>query len=746
MSIRRPTIALCLIAKNEVENLPRLLESNKDCFDEIHITDTGSTDGTIELVQKWTTGENPSNTKVFLHHFEWINDFGAARNYSFSHANTDYICWEDCDDVLSDRQSFIRWRDDAMGLADYWLATYDYASDNSGNPVVSFARERVIKRSKGFKWNYFVHEGISPVPGSAIQYITTWKVIHKRTVADIQKDKFRNLKIFEANKSKIDHRMRFYYGKELFEAQKPMEAFPQLMEAVTDEKLEHHDRVMGIQYACYCLQQCNQFDEAIKVAHQGLQIAPNRAEFMTVIGDCYLKKNKFMEAIPYFSAAKNCPGNPMPGDIYAGPTFSFADAYGPYPRNQLARIYFNTGDFERALKEANECFGLFKNAEAQNIMAEIEKAMKVTDILVTTKEVDEIVISTPPSGAYEWDEEKAKTKGMGGSETAAIEMAKHLKQITGLPVKIFNMRDSDLTASSGVEYLSVKKLNEYLSKFKPKIHIAWRHNSKLTQAYTYLWCHDLVTPGVERVQNFDKMLCLSPFHKRYVQAMQGISDDKIILTRNGIDPSRFTGKSVKNPNKIIFPSSPDRGLDRSIKIVELARYEKPDLELHVFYGFDNLRKYGLSEMADKLEKMISERPWVKYHGFTEQKELAHHMEESSVWLYPANFIESFCITAIEALAAGCYPLVREIGALQDTLKWASDNGMATLLDFNCETDVEYKTWAKSLVDIIDNKSWEKIKVNPSVYSWESVAKEWVGFMGLEEKEVWEARPAPELTM
>lgn len=719
--MRRPTVALAIIVKNEAENLPRLLESAKGCFDEVHVTDTGSTDNTVEVAK---------SLGCIVHHFEWINDFSAARNYSFSHPQTDFIAWLDGDDELVNPEAFIKWRDDAMGLCDYWLATYDYASDPSGKPIVSFARERVVRRTKNPQWQYFVHEGIPPMPTCSMQYITTWKVKHKRTVEDLQKDKFRNLKIFEAQKGKLNPRMRFYYGKELFEANKPMEAFSSLIDAISSEELELHDRIMGIQYGCYALMQCNQFEQAINLAYKGVQLDPNKAEYYTVIGDCYLKKDRFLEAIPAYQAAKHCIGKPMAGDAYAGPTFSNADAYGKYPRNQLARVYFQLGQFDKALMEAKDCYDLYKNPESEEIIKAIEKALSVTSTTAAKNEVDEIVITTPPAGAYEWDEEKAKVRGMGGSETAAIEIAKHLKKLTNKPVKIFNVRDKDLVAESGVEYISSRHANEYLSQNKPKVHIAWRHNTKLTDATTYLWCHDLVTQGVEVRQNFDKILCLSPFHKRYVTAMQAVSDDKIILTRNGIDPTRFSEAVEKNPNKIVFPSSPDRGLDRAIRIVEQARLELPDLELHVFYGFDNLRKYGLAALADKLESMISERPWIKYHGFTEQKLLAKHMMESSVWLYPANFIESFCITAIEALAAGCYPIVREIGALQDTLREAANNNMATLLDLDAETDDEVKTWAFHLSDAIKEKRWERVKVNPEDYSWESVAKEWVNWLPL----------------
>ncbi|MEM1281317.1 MAG: glycosyltransferase, partial [Cyanobacteria bacterium P01_H01_bin.152] len=47
------TISLCMIVKDEAENLPRCLESVKDCVDEMRILDTGSQDDTIAIAASY---------------------------------------------------------------------------------------------------------------------------------------------------------------------------------------------------------------------------------------------------------------------------------------------------------------------------------------------------------------------------------------------------------------------------------------------------------------------------------------------------------------------------------------------------------------------------------------------------------------------------------------------------------------------------------------------------------------------
>ena len=85
------SISLCMIVKNEESVIGRCLESVKDIVDEIIIVDTGSTDNTKEIIKTFTDK---------IYDFEWIDNFSAARNYSYSKASMEYILWLDADDVI----------------------------------------------------------------------------------------------------------------------------------------------------------------------------------------------------------------------------------------------------------------------------------------------------------------------------------------------------------------------------------------------------------------------------------------------------------------------------------------------------------------------------------------------------------------------------------------------------------------------------------------------------------------------
>lgn len=723
----RPSIALCIIVKNEVENLPRLLESVRGCYDEIHITDTGSTDGTIELITE-SHRNNTYGTPLYLHSFAWINDFAAARNFSFDQATTDYVAWLDADDILDSRESFTQWRDSVMAIADYWVATYHYAVDKNGQPTCSFARERVVKRSLGLKWKYFVHEGI---PGTTkdgkplvAQYATAWSVKHLRTEKDLKVDRSRNLQLFKDRVDSLDPRMQYYYGKELFENDQPKESFEWLLKAAKSDELEMHDRILAIQYGGMAATKLSDFDKAIQMAHAGLQLNPGRAEFFVMIGDGYLKKKDLHAAIPYFEAAASCVATAVDSKIQ-DPIYRQEACYTVYPRNQLGRIYFHLGDFGKAKAILIETQKLYPNPETEKVIEELEKIVEKvspasSDVLERT---DDIVISCLVGGLYEWDEQVYKEKGIGGSETAAVEMARHLHKLTGRRVLVFNHR-TIRKEMGGVEYIPTQEVHDYFSKKLPKLHIAWRHNTKLTNADTYVWNHDLGFPGLQAHDNYRWVLCLSEFHKNFVRSTFGIPDDKIVITRNGIDPERFKGLTFeKTPGSVVWSSSPDRGLIRAIKVLDLVKKEIPETNLHIFYGFDNMRKIGKMEEIRELEQLISDRPWITYHGNVEQKELAEHLSKIKAWLYPATFLETFCIGAIEMLACRVVPVYRNWGALPDTITPIAPLSMQ--VDADCETDKEIGQYVRATLAALTSPLSESPQIDLNKVSWESVAREWV---------------------
>lgn len=91
-------ISLAMIVKNEEKYLDRCLKSAAHMVDEIVVVDTGSTDRTIEIASRY-------GAKIF--HFEWIDDFAAARNYSLEHVTGDWVLVLDADQYFEEDYSSV---------------------------------------------------------------------------------------------------------------------------------------------------------------------------------------------------------------------------------------------------------------------------------------------------------------------------------------------------------------------------------------------------------------------------------------------------------------------------------------------------------------------------------------------------------------------------------------------------------------------------------------------------------------
>jgi len=89
-------LSQCMIVKNEEKNIETALRwAKKIAFEQI-VVDTGSTDKTVELAEKM-------GAKVY--HFEWINDFSAAKNFAMDKAKGNWIAILDADEYMPEEDA-----------------------------------------------------------------------------------------------------------------------------------------------------------------------------------------------------------------------------------------------------------------------------------------------------------------------------------------------------------------------------------------------------------------------------------------------------------------------------------------------------------------------------------------------------------------------------------------------------------------------------------------------------------------
>jgi len=159
----RSTVCLNMIVKDESHVIERCLASVKPFIDYWVILDTGSTDGTQEVIRKFMA-DIPGEL-----HEEPFRNFEQSRNLALDHARgkCDYLLFIDADDYLDCAAGF--------QLPDLTLDWY-YAEMTTGG--FNYVRRLLVKDGLDWRWVGVVHEVIcsdkarsyATLPGVSIPY------------------------------------------------------------------------------------------------------------------------------------------------------------------------------------------------------------------------------------------------------------------------------------------------------------------------------------------------------------------------------------------------------------------------------------------------------------------------------------------------------------------------------------------------------------------------------------------------
>lgn len=294
-----------------------------------------------------------------------------------------------------------------------------------------------------------------------------------------------------------------------------------------------------------------------------------------------------------------------------------------------------------------------------------------------------------PNRIEPWDWRNVYKIGIGGSETSHVEMAVRL-------------------AARGHDVTSFTELPPPGDDFDPEFGgVHWRDLSEADLSADGLWivyrapavgleikpgpgrrywliCQDVWYPtwSPGAVAAFDRIFALCPEHQadmerrdpsivgRVVMSSNGVNVEDIEAAESGVPPE------ARNPKRLIWTSSPDRGLKEVLDIFERARETVSDLELAIFYGMDNIERICEGDRTrwpwvqswvqyDRAHAM----PGVTWHGRIGQDALKRELFRAGVWLYPTWFSETSCISCMEAQACGVIPITRPFWAVGHNVRF-----------------------------------------------------------------------------
>ena len=195
-----------------------------------------------------------------------------------------------------------------------------------------------------------------------------------------------------------------------------------------------------------------------------------------------------------------------------------------------------------------------------------------------------------------------------------------------------------------------------------KMNILWQKNS-YDQPNLNPWFKDK-----NNHSKYDWYVFNSHWNYEKFRMMFDIPTEKSVVIKNGIDFIKPRDLSTpKQKIKLIFHPTPWRGLNVMLAVMQMIK--NPNIELDVYSSCDvygeafkkaNNKQYeGLYEQARQL-------PNVNYIGYKPNEYIKENLHNYDMFVYPNVWEETFCISLLEAMAAGLYCITTNNGALFET--------------------------------------------------------------------------------
>jgi glycosyltransferase involved in cell wall biosynthesis len=367
-------------------------------------------------------------------------------------------------------------------------------------------------------------------------------------------------------------------------------------------------------------------------------------------------------------------------------------------------------------------------------------------------EVKFVVVSEPTFETWDWT--NPDVQGIGGSETSHIEMAGRLSRHGHSVFSYAPVPFDDVRIGPGGEWWHHSKHFEPITGEgqDADVYAIYRAPQFIdllpAGAKAWLICQDVdyTFPGrgitEERARKLTRIVALCKRHADYLKARYPFAKDKIVQSSNGIKTTLIEQISAapppRNPRRLIYASSPDRGMEYLLDIFPRAKEIVPDLELHLYYGFNNIDRVVeraqerdaksisarfVTRNTERLRQII-DQPGVFDHGRMGQSDLLSEWFKAGIWCHPSNFTETSCITCMDAQACGAVPITSPVWAVEENVQHG------VFVDGDVTQDLTRSRFVLELVKLaLQPKLQEQIRreMMPwarSRFDWEGVVDQW----------------------
>jgi len=279
-------LSFSYIVKNEAHNIVKSLNSVKDIASEIVIVDTGSTDNTVNVINKWYDDLGIINKPVLKLLFKEWTDYADCKNFAVSHCTNDWIFNIDGDEWLQKPEGIKKLIDFSReNDIDCWFCIQLDQKGQMTNIV------RLFKQGMKFAYDKEedkTHENIDTT-GKRVGY-STLVINHNRETDPVEHaKKVQNIMKFFEGVSE-GNKKDYYEGLHCLYVGKHKEAFEKLNRVI--DKLSYPLRSFTYQaVSSYYNSLARIYEtEAFKFINKSLEYAPNQNQGYLHLADYYLHK------------------------------------------------------------------------------------------------------------------------------------------------------------------------------------------------------------------------------------------------------------------------------------------------------------------------------------------------------------------------------------------------------------------------------------------------------------------------
>tara|TARA_B100000029_G_scaffold510976_1_gene603800 strand:- start:762 stop:1718 length:957 start_codon:yes stop_codon:yes gene_type:complete len=232
------------------------------------------------------------------------------------------------------------------------------------------------------------------------------------------------------------------------------------------------------------------------------------------------------------------------------------------------------------------------------------------------------------------------------------------------------------------------------------------------------------------VDKLDYIVFNSNWNYEKFQYQFKVPENKSLVIKNAIEEISFNEKP-KNKINLIYHTTPWRGLVHLLKVFKNLNLKNVELNIcssTIIYGkkFDSILGKKYENIFEECKNMQN----VNYLGFVENNKILEILKKMHIYAFPSVWPETSCISAIEAMAAGCEVVTSNLGALYETCA-----PFGTFVGFDSNFSNFEKKYQRALENSIKNfwskDNQKKIKLQQESinlsYSWKTRSKEWLSF-------------------